>query len=129
VIYALVVGILALAAAAYVFAPLQGGPRRAFAPRRDRFEEAEGRKLAALLAVLELEQELEAGKLSEADHASLRSEYEQQALGALNELDELRDRSESDVLEAEIAAARARMACPTCGHTRAPREACPRCDG
>ena len=40
----------------------------------------------------------------------------------------LRDRSEADALEAEIAAARARMTCPTCGLTRAPGEACPRCD-
>jgi hypothetical protein len=129
VIYSLVIGFLVLIALAYVLRPMQAGPRHAFAPRRTRAEEAEERKHAALTAVLELEQELEAGKLAEVDHASLRVEYEQQALEALKELDELRDRSEADALEAEIAAARARIACPVCGRSRAPGEACPRCDG
>ncbi|HEY7876332.1 MAG TPA: 50S ribosomal protein L32, partial [Actinomycetota bacterium] len=100
-----------------------------------------GRKRAALTAILDMEDERDAGKLSDVDFAALRHEYEAEAAAALVELDALRGSGGTidESLEAEIAAIRARLQddspraaasleeCPTCGTPRVPGRTCERC--
>jgi hypothetical protein len=124
----ILVGLAAVAALTYVVVPIARGPR---VQLRDpgRAEEAEARKHSALSAIIDLEAERDAGKLSEQDFDTLRRSAEAEALAALAEADlvastELND----DDLEREIAEMRQRLACPTCGALRAPGEGCARCD-
>ena len=127
-IAALLIAILACAALAYVVAPLRAGPRSEPPDGSATEAEAAGRKRAALTAILDLENERDVGKLSLADFEALRAEYEAQALAALAELDALESTGGDDAVEAEIAAVRARLVCPSCGAVRAPSGACPQCD-
>jgi hypothetical protein len=140
---ALVVAVLAFLALAYVAGPLRERDEPAREGTGDT-DELIGRKRAALVAILDMEEERDAGKLSAADFAILRNEYEAEAAAALVELDTLRaagDPADAD-LEAEIAAMRARLQrdepdapeaalstepCPTCGTPRARGRACERC--
>ncbi|MGH2730209.1 MAG: hypothetical protein ACRDJI_06310 [Actinomycetota bacterium] len=126
-IAALLIAFLACAALAYVLAPVRGGPRSEPPDESATAAEVAGRKRAALTAILDLETERDVGKLSLADFEALRAEYEAQALAALAELDALESRSGDDAVEAEIAAVRARLVCPSCGAVRAPSGACPQC--
>ena len=120
----LVVGVLMLLAAAYVATPLRGtGPRWI---DTDPVEEADARKRAALGALVDLDAELEVDKLSAADHESLKRQYEAAALAALDELERLE--ALGDPLEAEIAARRDALTCPTCGALRTRGEPCPDCE-
>lgn len=117
---ALVIAVLAVAAVAFVAAPLR---------RRDRGEsldptiELEEKKTVALTAILDLENERDVGKLSDEDFVELRSIYEVQALEALHQLDRAHDIDGSDPLEREIARVRERIGdrrCPACGAPRRP---------
>ena len=110
-IAAFVVAALALVALAYVAAPLRDRDEPA-QPDRDDAGELVGRKRAALTAILDMEDERDAGKLSGEDFAALRSEYEAEAAAALLELDALRASGSpvDERLEEEIAAIRARLA-------------------
>jgi hypothetical protein len=131
-IYAFVVAALAVAALAFVAAPIR---RRDQAVVVDRSIELEEKKLVALTAILDLENERDVGKLSEEDFTELRAVYETQALEALHQLDEVAtdraDPLETDPLETEIARVRERMSasrCPACGAPRRPgTDACARC--
>lgn len=116
-------------AVAYIVQPLLKGPRTEAADPPRLAQEAEERKRAAILAILELEEEHQIGKLSTSDLAALRAQYEAAALRALRELEELgvESRIESDELEAEIARVKAQLSCPHCGAIRDPSEACPAC--
>jgi cytochrome c-type biogenesis protein CcmH/NrfG len=126
-IAALLVALLGCLALAYVLAPVRRGPRfDAEAPER-RLEEADARKRAALSALDDLEGEHAVGKLSDADFASLRREYEAEALVALRQLDALRHSEDDDEIEREIAALRDRLRCPNCGAARTPGRPCERC--
>ena len=64
-------------------------------PRRDEEngtslrEEAAARKHSALVAIVDMENEHSAGKLSDADLATLKTQYELEALKALHDLDAL----------------------------------------
>jgi hypothetical protein len=116
--------VAALAGLAYVAIPLRRGPRAFTGTGTSATQEAEDRKSAALAGIVDLEQELEIGKLSQDDFEILRAEYERDAIAALHELDA---GTEEDTLEKEIAAARARLACPSCGAPRAAGGPCPRC--
>jgi hypothetical protein len=127
VIAALVVAVFVLIALAYVAAPLRRGPRPERTEPDHLIEEAHAKKRVALGAIIDLEQEVAIGKLSAADFEVLRVEYEGQALTALKELDVIRQASEGDDVESEIAAMRQRLRCPSCGAPRTPEEACPRC--
>jgi hypothetical protein len=130
VIWVAIVALLALAALAYVAAPLRRGPRRAFPHRSGEVARIGERKAAALTAILDLEEERDVGKLSEQDFRLLRDQYEKEALAALRELDALQSSELGDeALEAEIAAARARMVCPSCGRPNPSGGRCPRCGG
>lgn len=131
-----VIAFLACLALAYVAQPLLSGPKHDRDDDRDlSIEEAEARKQAALVAIVDIEEEKEIGKLSDADFDALRAQYERQALEALRELDIMtaHGTAREDELEAEIAEMRRQMACPHCGALRIPaseaeeRNECARC--
>jgi hypothetical protein len=123
------VGLIAAAALVYVIAPVRRGrrPTPADAPGAD----LETRIRAALAAIVDLENEVAVGKLTEPDFAALAGRYESEALAALRALDAARARppeaAADDRLEREIAAVRARLACPSCGGPRRADGPCARC--
>lgn len=104
-----VVGILALAALAYVVAGVVGPADEAGARTSGRHDELERRGRAALVAIIDLEDERDAGKLSSTDFEALVGTYEQEALAAVNALDELERAGADEAVEQEIAAARERL--------------------
>ena len=119
---------LALAVLAWVAVPLRRGPKVDAPLPSPQLEEADARKRAALIAIVDIETERATGKLSEGDFVALRSDYETQALVALREADALRDSTyDDDELEQEIAAIRERLRCPDCGAARRPGEPCEQC--
>ena len=126
-IVAIVIGILAGAALVYVAMPLRRGPVWETDDVPSPIQDAEEKKTAALAGIVDLEQERDAGKLSAEDFQELRSEYESDALEALRELDASSNAPPEDELEREIAIARQRLTCPTCGAPREPGSQCSRC--
>jgi hypothetical protein len=128
VIQALLVVTLAAAVLAWVVVPLRRGPKVDEPLPSLQLEEADAKKRAALMAIVDLETERATGKLSEGDFVALRAGYEEQALIALREADALRDSTDDDdELEHEIAAIRERLRCPDCGAARRPGEPCEQC--
>lgn len=122
-----VVVLLALAALAWVLAPLRE-PERDVAGAETLFEEADARKRAALAAIVDLEDDRSVGKLDEDEFRSLKGQYEAEAVAAIAELDALEASTTApDELEEEIARMREALRCPNCGAIRAPNEGCPRC--
>ena len=123
----ILVGLAAVAALAYVVTPVARGPR---VQTKDpgRLEEAEARKRTALSAIIDLEAERDAGKLSQVDFDALRASADAEALAALAEADLVASTDlNDDELEREIAEMRDRLACPSCGAVRSPGEGCTRC--
>ena len=124
---AIVIGALTLAAIAYIVAPIGRRARR--------IEEAtpetapEERKRVALTGILDLEEERDGGKLSDTEFADLRARYERDAIEALNDLDDRSPRGDvDDRLEREIASAREKLRCGTCGAPRGIEATrCPSC--
>ena len=126
---ALIVTLLATAGLAYVLSSLMGEPRLEVSDPTVLAEEADEKKRAALSAIIDLEDEREMGKISEADYRALVAGYEADALAALKQLDEIGGEPQGDdALEAEIASLRQRLECPSCGAARPPGERCPRCE-
>lgn len=126
---AIVVVVLAAAALIYVIAPLRRDDQRELPVGPSLEEDALERKGTALTAILDLEDEARVGKLTQEELETLRSEYEREALVALEELDRIAGPpGTDDALEAEIAAMKERLACPSCGALRASGGACTRCD-
>ena len=125
----LLIGLLVVGVLVYITRPL--GRVRVDNERTPAEEEADVRKTTALAAIVDLEEEKEMGKLSDADFARLRAQYEAEALEALKELDSVKrvQVPEEDPLEAEIAAVRKRLQCPNCGALRTSGGSCPQCDG
>ena len=124
---AIIIGALAIAAIAYIVAPI-GRVRRAVDEAE--FETvAEEKKRVALTGILDLEEERDGGKLSEPEFVDLRARYERDAVQALKELDSAGSGSHlENHLEEEIAAARDKLRCGTCGAPRGIDEArCPSC--
>lgn len=80
-----IVVILALVALAWVFAATRTGGALAEPVDDDALKE---RKVAALSALADLDEELAVGKITPADHAALRATYEADAVGILHEIDE-----------------------------------------
>ncbi len=124
----IVIALLALGAVLYVTRPL--GRSRLNVEPSAALEAADVRKMTALSAIVDLEEEREMGKLSDADFERLRAQYEAEALKALKELDSIKrvQVPEEDPLEAEIAAVRKRLQCPNCGALRTSGGNCPQCD-
>jgi cytochrome c-type biogenesis protein CcmI len=128
VIEAVIVVVLAAGLLAWVLVPVLRGPRAA-PDESPGAEDAAVRKSAALDALIDLEEDRAVGKLTRADFESLRADYEAEALEALRELDAAaRTRSDDELLEAEIAAARREVTCPRCGRIRPEDGPCPQCD-
>lgn len=125
---AIVVALLAAAALAYVIAPLREPESGALPVGPTLEQEAQERKGSALTAILDIEEEAEVGKLSQHEMEILREEYEREALLALEQLDRIAAPRADDALEAQIAAMKKRLACPSCGAVRASGGACSRCD-
>lgn len=89
---------------------------------------AQEKKSAALTAIIDLEEEAQVGKLTAGELEVLRVTYEREALEALAQLDALSvPRLNDDPLEAEIAAVKQRLTCPSCGAPRASGGTCSRC--
>ena len=125
----IVVALAALAALAFVVAPLRRPePEPSNAIPVD-LERAREEKTAALTAIIDLEEEAQVGKLTLSELELLRAEYEREALDALQRIDELATpaMAEVDPLEAEIEAMKRRLACPSCGAMREPGATCSRC--
>ena len=118
---------LAGVAVAYVVAPLRSRRGAVVDESVESSEEARAKKAAALAGIVDIEIEREMGRLSQDDFDDLRREYEVRAVEAMHEEDDA-DESTGDPLEREIAAARKRMTCPTCGAPRTPGEPCSQCD-
>jgi hypothetical protein len=87
--------------------------------------DAEMRKAESLQAIIELESELAAGAIGQAEFETLRAERGRDALRALRELDVTREMGD-DAIEAEIARLRAQL-CPNCGAPRAEGVRCESC--
>lgn len=114
---AIIVGALALAAIAYIVAPI--GRSGSALDESSAESAAEEKKRVALTGILDLEEERDGGKLSEAEFVDLRARYERDAIEALEELDMASSESTlEDHLEKEIAAAREKLRCGTCGAPR-----------
>lgn len=123
---AVVVALLAVVAIAYVVRPI-GRNRTPFIDESEP-DNADDKKRVALTAILDLEEERDGGKLSEAEFRALRARYEHDAVAALRELDQRTTGSELESqLEREIASARDRLRCRTCGAPRSDGERCPSC--
>lgn len=124
----LLIAALGVAVLAWVVLPMRRGPQLDEPLPSQHLEEANAKKRAALVAIVDLENERATGKLSESDFAVLRTEYETQALVALREADALRDSTfDDDELEKEIAVLRERLTCPNCRAARRPGEPCEQC--
>lgn len=122
-----VIAMLTIAAVAYIVAPI--GRTRRSVEESDLESRAEEKKRVALTGILDLEEERDAGKLSEAEFADLRARYEREVIQALHEIDQGAEQGGfEDRLEREIAAARKRLRCATCGSPRGTETArCPSC--
>jgi hypothetical protein len=130
VIAAVVIAALACMALVYISVPLRRGPEQVLEPEMSpAVETATEQKRAALTGIIDLEEELAAGKLAPADFSTLRDMYEREALDALRRLDDLQTHTDlNDDLEREIAAARADLSCPSCGALKeASASICSRC--
>lgn len=123
----IVVALLALAALWYVAVPVTRGPSREREDEADPRSAFEERRDAALEALVDLEEEADMGKLDSGELALLKERYEREALEALTALDSVGLVGSDDPLEAEIAAVRQRLTCPSCGAPRSPDAPCPRC--
>jgi hypothetical protein len=106
---AVVVAILALAGLAYVAAALASPAEGVPPPADGRRADLDRRAHAALVAIIDLEDERDTGKLTMKDFEALVGAYEQDALAALEALDELDGAGPDDPLEREIAAVKARL--------------------
>jgi hypothetical protein len=134
VIPAVIVAVLALLVLAWVLGPIRRGVRRDTDVASQHVEEAVAQKDAALDAMVDIENERELGKLSDADFKALRAEYERDALSALRALETAESDDVDDQLEAEIAAMKAQLGggssattCPDCGTERTPGRPCASC--
>ena len=127
-IESVIVAVAAVGALAWVTLPVRiGGPRIA-EEESPEAADASARKNTALVALLELEEERDSGKLSTDDYKDLRGQYEREAINALNDADAVSvSESEDDVVEAEIRRIKASLTCPSCGSPRTPGERCNRC--
>ncbi len=123
---AVVIGLLTIIAILYVVRPIGRGHTELVEP--DDTSDAQDRKRVALAGILDLEDERDGGKLSNDDFRALKLRYERDAVQALKELDAAGSTNLEAQLEREIAEARHKLTCATCG---APRDVdtarCPSC--
>jgi hypothetical protein len=115
---ALLLGVALAILALWILQPLRLRPAPAAAPGDLRWKELSDAKHAIYRSILDLDADRSFGKVSEEDYAILRRQHETEALGILRQMDDLEARGADqpvpesglqDALEAEIAAARARL--------------------
>ena len=88
-----------VASALFILAPLFSSEERSTAPARPQHRamaEALSRRDATYQALADLEEDLAAGKLSDADHAALKKAYEQDAIRALRDLESLDAKADTE---------------------------------
>ena len=126
---ALIVAAAALAALAWVLAPTRRPEASPVGEVDERRDALLAEKRAGLAAIVELEEDLAGGKLTTPDFEALRRTYEDKVLVALEALESeaAHPTTPDEQIEAEVAAARARLSCARCGALRPTGEACPRC--
>ncbi len=115
--------------AVLIIRPLVTAPRLARPTPHMRDREADRAKATALGAIRELEFDHATGKLSEDDYATLRARYEAKAVEVLSRPTRPAAATDADArIEAEIAMARKRARCASCGQPL-PQTArfCPAC--
>lgn len=123
-----VVIVLVVLALLYVVQPFRRRENAEMQSGPSPVQQAQEKKTAALTAIIDLEEEAQVGKLTARELEVLRATYEREALDALAQLDAMSaSRSGDDDLEAEIAAAKQRLTCPSCGAPRASGGTCSRC--
>lgn len=122
----IVIALIACAALLYVSAPLRRPGTTDAPPLPKELEAAIERKRLALVGILDMEEEREAGKLMEPDYEGLRARYEAEAFAALRALEKAGADRDAE-LEAEIAALKASLICPGCGEVRSPGASCSAC--
>ncbi len=121
--------VLVVVALLYVVQPFRRNDDAEMAGGPSPAQRAQERKTAALTAIIDLEEEAQVGKLTAGELESLRASYEREALEALAQLDALSAPVVThDPLEAEIAAVKQRLTCPSCGAPRTRGGTCSRCD-
>ena len=102
----IVVALAVLLGLVYVARPLFAAAQPQLDPSKN---DALLRKLRALEAILDLEAELAAGKLSPDDYEAFKEIHERDAVSAMRELDVAAKVASNDDIEAEIAAVRAEL--------------------
>ena len=117
---ALVVGtLLAVAALAFVLAPLFRSSRPSTPPRAPGREPSAAPTERAVAALREIEFDHATGKLSESDYAELKATYTARAIAAMRADDAATSAAPApsdDAIEAKILAYRMRRSsCPSCG--------------
>jgi hypothetical protein len=100
--------------AVWIFAPLFStgrGPESLAPAGDDAIDDLMQEKESAYRAILDLEFDHTLGKVNDTDYAVLRSQHETEAIAALRKLDATAssEGSEADLIEREIAEARARL--------------------
>ncbi|HYI43996.1 MAG TPA: zinc ribbon domain-containing protein [Actinomycetota bacterium] len=120
-----VAALLACAALYYVCLPLLRRETEETASG-DRLD-AEEKKVRALEAILDLESDLELGRITADELEVLRAEHERDAIDAMRELDVLEMAASDSTVEKAIAAERDRITCPACGTRKVEEERCPSC--
>lgn len=121
--------LLVVLALAYVVQPFRRKDATEMIEGPSPAQRAHEQKTAALTAIVDLEEEAQVGKLTQGELELLRTAYEREALDALVQLDALSaPLVVDDPLEAEIAAVKQRLTCPSCGAPRPSGGTCSRCD-
>ncbi len=103
----LIAGLAFAALAAWVARPLFAAPIRA-TETDERLVELVEEKHAIYRSILDLDLDLEVGKISPEDHVAVRSRHEAEAARTLRKIDLLEEEN-LDTIEAEIAEARKRL--------------------
>ncbi len=94
--------VLMIGALGYVALPLFRGSKEEQNAGPDETSELEAQKAAAYSAIKELRFDYELGNLSPRDHEDLETKYRRKAAQILKELDEMKNQTPLDDLEAEI---------------------------
>ncbi len=105
----LIAGFLFAFLAAWVARPLFTEALKPTFESDERLSELVEAKQAIYRSILDLDLDLEVGKVSSEDHAVLRSRHEAEAARILKQIDRLEEEGVLDTIEAEIAEAKKRL--------------------
>lgn len=102
-------GVVMIGIAAWVARPLFTERPLAGIEDDERLSELVEAKQAVYRSILDLEFDLKVGKVSDRDHAVMRTRHEAEAARILKEIDRMEDANVFDTIEVEIAEARKRL--------------------